>query len=127
MSRNFWNLPTDPMNGSMHSQANSTGNYEPFILRELFEQTGMLHEIKATVEHVGETVNQHGLDIAELKARPGRRNPFSVEALKENWTIWALIVQLGWTAVLMMSGQPDKAERVWASSPAFRQQEKSPD
>ncbi len=59
--------------------------------------------------------------------RQPKRSIFSAEALKEKWTLWVLLLQVGWTAVLMIAGQPDKAEKVWASSPAFRQQERPQD
>lgn len=100
------------MNGSMPSQANSTGSYEPFILRELFEQTGMLHEIKATVEHVGETVTQHGLDIAELKARPARGGSQWVMIAKENWSWLAAALVI----LLQLLGQPQMAEKLSSAS-----------
>lgn len=112
MSKNFWSQSADRMNGSMHSQVNSTGSYEPFILRELFEQTGMLHEIKATVSHVGETVSQHAIDIAELKARPARASRSWAAIAKENWSwlVAALVI------LLQLSGQPQLAEKLSSAS-----------
>lgn len=112
MSDHTRHRSSNHMNGSMHSQANSMGSYEPFILRELFEQTGMLHEIKATVEHVGETVSQHGLDIAELKTRPHRAGASWAAIAKENWSWLAAALVI----LLQLLGQPQMAERLSSAS-----------
>jgi hypothetical protein len=111
------------------------------LLESQLEQIRALGRIEAKVEPIPDMRNRiegNTVRIARLEtklddhiqscqpAQP-RRKFISMESLKENWTVFLLAFQLGVFLLLQMLGQPDKAQQVWATSPAFQRGERGAD
>ena len=123
-------------------------NSSDVLLESQLEQIRSLGRIESKVEPIPEMRNRiegntqritrvedklQGLEgkldlhLETCTPRAGRRKLLSADALKENWTVVLLVVQLTAFLALQLVGQPDKAQRVWGSSPSFRHGEKEQD
>ncbi len=128
MSNSYWNPYQPPQNWGQQS------NTSDVLLTSQLEQIKSLGRIEEAVRPIPEmrdrieantvriTRLEDKLDthIENCQPRGKSRRLLSIEALKENWTVVLLAVQVAVFAVLQMVGQPDKAQQVWSSSPAFR-------
>lgn len=99
------------------------------VLQLQIEQTKSLGRIEANQEMQGQRIDR--LEVKFDKhvedCRRPRRRLISTESLKENWTAFLLAFQLVVFIALQMLGQPDKAQQVWATSPAFQRGAKDAD
>jgi hypothetical protein len=108
----------------MNAWPNSADSLGFFVMKELYDQTGMLGEIRAKVDRVPEVEklahrNSGRLDRLEtkfdehLKVCPAPRRAWWRDLTKENWS-WLLAAAV---LALNLLGQPQAAEKLSSASP----------
>lgn len=127
MSKDYWN-PYPPQM-TWHPPSHSSD----VMLQSQMEQMRSLGRIEEAVRPIpemrerieGNTVRitrlEDKLDTHIESCQPVRvRGRWSFEALKKDWTVPFLAVQVVLYLLMMAAGEPDKAQQVWGSSPAFQ-------
>lgn len=135
MSKDYWNPyppqmtwhppshSSDVMLQSQMEQMRSLGRIEEAV-RPIPEMRERIEGNTVRITRLEDKLDGH---IQTCQPPRQRRKVVSFDALKENWTVVLLVVQLVVYLSLQMVGQPDKAEQAWASSPAFRERERAQD
>lgn len=133
MSNSYWNQHPPQPNWQPQLQSSEV------LLASQLEQIRLLGGISEAVRPIPEMrdrIEGNTVRITRLEDKldshivncqgsaPRRLIPNGLNTLKENWPVVLLMVQLLVFLALQLMGQPDKAQQVWGTSPAFRNGER---
>lgn len=108
---------SDVMLQSQMEQIRSLGRIEEAV-RPIPEMRDRIEGNTVRITRLEDKLDGH---IQTCQPARQRRTVVSFDALKENWTVVILAVQVVVFAVLQLMGQTDRAQQVWGSSNAFQQ------